>query len=283
MISLSSYLVLAVVLIVTNGLAAACVVGGLTCEYLEDPQSVGTARPRLSWILASDRRGSRQTAHQVLVAENVEELGRGRGSLWDSGKVASAQSVLVEYRGVPLKSRMRCYWKVRVWDETGEASDWSAAASWAMGLLTMKDWTAKWIGFDDVPASKVGKKVYRASPYLRKDFVVTRGVHRAVVYATALGIYELYINGRRVGDEYFTPGYTEYAKRLHHNAYDVTDLVQNGENAIGGILADGWYAGNISNLGQRRYGTNLRLKVQLHVEYDNGQRRTLESGLRADP
>jgi len=129
--------------------AAALTVCDLRCEYRTDPLGIDTAEPRLSWILDSDVRGQKQTAYRILVAAGVDELSEGKGSLWDSGIVESDQSVHVMYRGRPLQSRMRCYWKVRVWDKDGRESAWSAPASWSMGLLHPGDWQGRWIGASD--------------------------------------------------------------------------------------------------------------------------------------
>ncbi|MCA9260139.1 MAG: hypothetical protein KDA61_13095, partial [Planctomycetales bacterium] len=129
--------------------SASVAVGNLRCEYLIDPRGIDVVEPRLSWRLAAlspDQRGQRQTGYRILVATRVESLREDRGDLWDSGWVASGQSVNVVYRGAPLHSRQRCFWKVQVRDEAGRASAWSSVASWSMGLLHRRDWTAQWIG-----------------------------------------------------------------------------------------------------------------------------------------
>ena len=129
-------------------LLPAAEVDDLRCEGLADPLGIDVARPRLSWIIASDGRGQRQTAYQVLAAKSLELLARDQGDLWDSGKVPSDQSTHVEYAGKSLAARARCFWKVRVWDTDCKASAWSAPALWTMGLLAPGDWQGKWIGLD---------------------------------------------------------------------------------------------------------------------------------------
>ena len=114
-------------------------------------------------------------------------------------------------------------------------------------------------------------KQYLPAPYLRKEFTVATGVKRAIVYATAQGVYELSLNGQRVSNDVFMPGWTDYKQRIYYTAYDVTDLLKEGPNAIGAILGDGWFRGNISCIGQNKYGNKLRLKAQLHIDYQNGQ------------
>ena len=127
----------------------------LRCEYLSDPLGIDTPQPRLSWrseASAADARGQRQTAYQILVAASEKALSSDRGDLWDTGKVASDQSLHVSYAGRPLPSEQACWWKVRVWDQDGQASDWSAPARWTMGLLQPGDWRAQWIGREEPPA-----------------------------------------------------------------------------------------------------------------------------------
>ena len=126
----------------------------LRCEYRVDPVGLGVVEPRLSWTLASDQRGQKQTAYQILVATSPELLARNEGDLWDTGKVNSDQTVQVVYDGKPLRSRVRAWWKVQVWDKDGGGSGWSAPAHWSMGLLDKADWQAKWIA-DPVSVTNV--------------------------------------------------------------------------------------------------------------------------------
>jgi alpha-L-rhamnosidase len=121
------------------------------------------------------------------------------------------------------------------------------------------------------------RKEYLPAPYLRKEFQVRAPVKRAVVYATAQGVFELNLNGQRVGDEYFMPGWTDYRKRIYYRAYNVTDMLETGANALGAILGDGWFRGNISCIDQNKYGTRLRFKGQLHIEYADGQSEVITS------
>jgi alpha-L-rhamnosidase len=258
-------------------------VADLRCEYLVNPMGIDVTTPRLSWILESGRRSCMQNAYQVLVASSAETLQHNKGDLWNSGKVKSDQSNQIVYKGKPLKSRMLCYWKVRVWDNSGHVSDFSEPAAWTMGLLKSDDWQAKWIGYDAAPPAVYNEAkppkedlVLPPPPYLRKSFLVNKPVKRAVVYASALGLYELHINGKRVGKDYFTPGWTDYTKRVYYQTYDVTDMLTPSGNAIGAILADGWYAGYIG-FGKKRehYGSEPRLLVQLEIEYTDGTRQVV--------
>jgi len=253
----------------------------LRCEYRINPLGIDVLHPRLSWTTQSGRRGWAQTAYQILVVSSEKFLDLNIGDLWDSGKVASNQSNQVVYAGKPLVSRMSCYWKVRVWDNVGNVSAWSKPAFWTMGLLGTADWQAKWIGYDAHPPEGKGdpnELVLPSLPYLRKVFSIKKPMKRAVVYASALGLYELHINGKRVGNDYFTPGWTDYPTRVYYQTYDVTKLLKRGSNAIGVILADGWYAGYLG-WGRKRehYGSEPRLLMQLEVEHAYGGRELIVS------
>lgn len=421
--------------------------------------------PRLSWTLHSNRRGMMQSAYRLLVASSPEILASRKGDLWDSGKVVSSRSIQVEYGGKPLTSGQRCYWAVRVWDEKGEATNWSPTSYWSMGLLTPSDWKARWIGYDAaydrsltsptdirvddksretgekggeqedalhnlrglkwvryplkqtkpgtttllrtvvnlpaerkvtrarlvlyadniatafingqkigqavrwdktarldatyrlhsgantlilhitqndlLPPSVIGKLVISFDagenltvpidrqwhsiqalprdidprwdlpdfdlpnfdpgvaggwmaaeafdgtpwrgpapvadvermpvPYLRKKFNVSRPIKRATVYVTALGTYELHLNGAKVGNDVLTPGWTEFRKRVLYQTYDVTRMIHQGDNAIGALLGDGWYASVLAHLGKRQYyGGKPRLLAQLDLELVDG-------------
>jgi len=417
----------------------------LRCEYLVNPLGIDETQPRLSWTTQSTGRARAQSAYRILVAGDPKRLQRDAGDLWDSGKVMSDRSIQIAYDGVPLKSQMRCYWKVRVWDKDGEPSGWSKPAYWTMGLLSPDDWKARWIAFDasrkrpegvqkldlskaqwiwhvegdaaagapigtryfrtefiipqarellsatcavtadnsfkmflngrrirngnnfkqivtgDVkehllpgknvlaveaknegdapnpagvlailrlqfadgaPATIVSDNTWRASDsagadwmnvdfdarnwrnaqavgaygaapwgelnvvsgelflppaqYLRKQFSLEKSVQRATIYASALGNYELHINGRQVSDAYFTPGWTDYNVRVYYNTFDVTSLLRRGFNVVGGILADGWYSGHIGWMHIRdHYGKDPRFMAQLHVEYADGTSETI--------
>jgi len=419
-------------------------VSDLRCENLEQPLAIETTAPRLSWKLSStSRRSDRQTAYQVLVASSTELLGRDTGDLWDSGRVEASDTTAIEYAGRPLASGERCYWKVRVWDGRGDATPWSEPAQWGMGLLSPKDWTAQWIGFDapsvrrdrgpkldgaqwigkpgEPPGqSPVGTRYFRArlivpgavkrasvvvagddrfrlfvngelvassdgqpdswrrpvtvslksklkagtnlfaleamndfpgwaaailkcvgtaengEPFelvtnegwrfsdrfqegwntetfddanwpaaanlaeygagpwgrvqstklflppprlLRKEFELQSRPVRATLYASALGIFDLRINGNRVHEDYFAPGWSDYRKRVYYRAYDVTRFLRPGKNAIAAVLADGWYAGYVAfGPTRERWGSKTRLLAQLDVLQHDGSRVVVGTG-----
>jgi len=410
-------------------------VDDLRCEYLKNPLGIDAVRPRLSWVIQSEQRGQRQTAYQLLVASSPAVLESDRGDVWDSGKVASDETVHIVYAGQPLVSRQVCHWKVRAWDRGGQPSAWSKPACWDMGLLKTGDWSAQWIeadlpvegavasslsgakwiwcpepgvdltqtapagdryfrcrvavpagekpklaqliltvddqftffvngkqvaqfaendgwkrpqrydllpllqsgenvvavtgeniqslagvcakiiiqypgkkpqvivsdrhwktsnraddgwnttGFDDASwrdafeIADFGQGVWRQVadgaaakpvPILRKSFSLGKPIASARLYATALGLYELRINGQRVGDHVLAPDWTDYRKRVRYQAYDVASLLKQGENAVAALLGDGWYSGHIGNGGFQFFGKVPALLTQLEVTYTDG-------------
>ncbi len=266
--------------------SAGCAPVELRCEYLVNPLGLDEPRPRLSWQIQSAARGARQSAYQILVASSAALLARNTGDLWDSGKVAGGATINIAYAGRPLASRQPCHWKVCAWDAAG-AAVWSQPAAWTMGLLQENDWQAGYISFRDTsPVWKDTKQLHLppARQY-RKEFAAAKPVKRATLYATALGIYELQLNGRRVGAEWFAPGWTDYRQRAYYRTYDVTPLVQSGANALGAWVADGWYAGYIGfglltgigteKIGRATYGRTPALMAQLEIEYTDGSRESV--------
>lgn len=410
-----------------------------TVEYVRHPLGLDVPRPRLSWPLTSTKEGQAQSAYQVRVATAADRL--TEPDVWDSGKVASSDSVLVPYAGPGLKSRTRYYWSVRVWDTAGKASGWSEPSWWETGLSGAKDWTARWIGAPaslvgapalddaswiwfpegdpagsapaatrwfrgsvDVPegvtrarlvmtaddgftahvngtqvahteadgaadnwrrpvvvdvtaqlrsgaaivavaatnattgpagllgvlelttadgvrtvttdgtwkttdkepegdwqsaeyddgswaASKVlvpwgsgpwGKVAPHHCPaaQLRHEFRLRAGkkVARARLYSTALGLYDAWLNGERVGDDRLAPGWTDYNKRVQYQTYDVTEQLKSGANALGVTVAVGWYAGNVGMFGPHQYGERPAFLGQLEVTYTDGSTDRVLSG-----
>ena len=247
---------------------AALTVSGLRVEYLTNPIGIDVVQPRLSWRIESTRRNTMQAAYQLQIGTSEASLTRGADLLWDSGKVTSEASVFVEYRGPPAVSRTRYYWRVRVWDTNGRASPWTPVAFWETGLFQSGDWTARWIG----PKATASDSLPSPSPLLRRAFRVDDQVRTARLYVTSLGLYEVYLNGQRIGDQFFTPGWTSYHHRLQYQTYDVTPLLRPGANVVGAMLGDGWYRGNLGFFGQRNlYGRRLALRAQLEIHYESGR------------
>ena len=410
-----------------RSLAAAVSVGDLRCEHLQNPQGIDVTQPRLSWMLQSGERGVKQSGYQILVASSEAKLKSGAADLWDSGQISADTSILVAYAGKPLASREECFWKIRVWDENGNASAWSKPAQWTMGILDAAAWHAQWIGQDGAEVSNVlagtswiwsadagvettyfrrvvtlpaGRKIKQAifeytgdnecrgwldqfdlgarnnfktvkwqdittrlesgktylfgltgrhestgknpagvigkltveftegeplviqsddqwkvsknpetgwntvgfddskwvaakilgpagmapwgetrvpesrrqpARYLRKDFSVDKKIARATVSFSGLGLSELYLNGKKIGDAVLSPAFTQYDKREFYVTYDVTKNLQRGANALGVILGNGRFYADRSKVysGTVSFGWP-KLLLNLRLEYADG-------------
>ncbi len=240
----------------------------LRTENLDNPLGIDVRRPRLSWQIASDQRTITQRAYQIQVAETSDQLAQASNLLWDSGRVDSDKSIAIRYDGPEGQSGQRYVWRVRVWDQDDHASEWSDPAWWEMGLLAESEWTADWIEVD----WEEDPKAFKPCPFFRRAFTLGHPVTSARLYITAHGLYEAWLNGQRVGDQVFTPGYTPFDKQLQYQVYDVTALLQPGENALGAILGDGWYRGKVYGTDARNvYGTRLGLLALLKLETPAGQ------------
>ena len=341
------------------------------CEYRVNPLGLDVAHPRLSWELASDRRGVRQLTYRILVASSSELLAENKGDLWDSGIVQSDQSIQIKYAGKALNSGTLCYWKVMVQTTDGAAAE-SAVSFWSMGILNPDEWQAKWIGleddssddsyehevsegdlviqkatlkgqnksidvtaifnenvdrgtlgitvtpealgvedpggmkqvtveyeyngksfikqtplantlgdiylpegsmFMDTPAGQDERRRWAVPRQLRKEFESAKKVKRAMLYVTALGLYECRINGKRVGDHILAPEWSDYNKRLQYQSYDVTGMIKPGGNAMGVMLGNGWYCGGWMQWRKElhpTYGRDPSLIAQLEIQYTDG-------------
>lgn len=252
-------------------------VDALRCELLENPIGVDKTSPRLSWQIHSEERGVRQTAYHVLVASSPEKLDKEEGDLWDSGKIGSDNSIAVFYEGKALKSDTEVYWKVKVFTNKGD-TDWSAVARWQVGLLYYKDWNRRWIGFDRYFDSDDQAAGYLSARYFRKEIVLPKKVEKATAYIMGLGLYELYIDGEKVGDEVLAPGLTDYTENVMYNTFDVTDKLNGGKHALGVVLGNGRYYAirqekpyKVKNFGFPK------LEMQVRITYTDGSKQTIHS------
>lgn len=242
--------------------AHAMTVGRLSVEYRAQPLGVDTARPRLGWVLQADERAQRQTACQVLVASSAENIAAGRGDVWDTGKIATADSFGIEYAGPALRSTTRYFWRVRVWDGHDRASSWSEPSWWQTGLMAPGDWKARWIAGGE-----------SGSPLLRHEFPLARKIVRATAYAYAAGWYRLFVNGTELTERVLAPVNSNYPKGLFYDTYDVTALVRPGPNAAGLWLGWGYNQG-YSKYGYRWDAPPAAL-MQLEVTFDDGSTETI--------
>ena len=241
-------------------------VHSLQFNYKTNPIGISPELPRISWKLeAADKvRNVVQTAYQLQLSSEDEHFGR---LLADSGMVSSDQSVLVVPPIFKAESRTRYFYRVKVWDSSGLESAWSETAYFETGLLGASEWEAQWITNGISP----GEEGWDPSPIFRKNAVLQGHVKRARLYATAHGVYELYVNGTRVGSEVLAPGWTDYKTRLQVQTYDVTDLLQAGaDNAVGIHLGSGWYAGRLGWADDFRLNQERSALLQLHIQYEDG-------------
>jgi len=250
---------------------------GLRCAHQVDPLGVAPDQIRFGWRLEGTGESRAQRAYQLLVTQD-------EATVWDSGRVESASSAGIAYDGPPLAAGGRYRWKVRVWDEAGLGSDWSVpAAAFEVELDRTTGWHASWITLSRTragatPPSGTGPvdpvaRGLTPAPYLRRVFTLDQPVTSARLYVTALGLYEARLNGRRVGDGFLTPGWTDYTQRIAYQTYDVTGLLTMGENVLGAIIADGWYAGFYGFDPKRagaHYGTAPELLAQLVLRLADG-------------
>lgn len=245
----------------------------LRCEGFSNPLGIEAQTPRLSWRIESNEQNVRQAAYRVRVYSSRDALDRDQPDLWDSGRVETDQSLDVRCGGPPLSSRQMAFWTVEVWDATGEQAQ-SEPGAWEMGLLSPGDWVANWIGGRLVG----GPQTPVPCPFLRTEFDLKGGaILSARLYVTALGLYEMRLNGRKVGDELLSPGWTDYHKRVDYQVYDVAGLLQEGPNALGAVLGDGWYCGHVEWRGRQRYGDRPKLRAQLSVMTAEGPLMTVYS------
>ena len=275
----------------------------LSCEDNINPQTVDVTLPRLSWVnlYSADDRGEKQTAWEIEVSGTRRGLISGRADLWKSGKVISPESVHIPYAGTALHSRQECWWRVRVWDKKGKKSGWSDPACWYMGLLNSDEWKSKWIGAPwqgdeplarpSYPAGKAGIRhlgdtnTPPPAPLLRKKFMLDKDIASARAFVSGLGFFELYVNGKKAGNDVMAPNLTLYGKRddlgpigvmiknnfreyrVMYVSYDITDLLRKGENVLGTILGNGFY--NPGYYWTQGYGTPSFLG-QVYITFTDG-------------
>lgn len=264
--------ILFLILFYTNLLHAQITVTKLLTESRENPIGLDSKNPRFTWVMESEKRNKTQSSYQLRMALKESDLVKGQNLFWDSDKIESNQSVFVDYDGPSLVSGMRYYWQVKVWDENDKGSKWSNTGFWQTGLLDpSSEFKAKWIspGFDEQES--------RPSPVFRKVFKTSsKQISSATAYITSHGMYEARLNGKRIGKEYLSPGWTSYNNRLQYQVYDLTEHLESGLNAVGVTLGDGWYRGYLAWADKKdHYGSDNALLMQIDIKYIDGSLETI--------
>ncbi len=260
----------------------------LVCNSNANPLGVDNLSPKLSWKLRSNQKETNQSAYQIQVATSKHGLSNADSLMWNTGKVASSDSILISYAGTALVSAHCYYWRVRAWNQDDEPSEWSEIAFWQMGLLSPADWgTAKWIGLEkQSPKDKLVPGLFfkflpegfdrkigdNKLPQFRKSITVAKEVERASIFISGLGHFELLLNGTKVSENFLKQGWTNYEKTIFYTTYDITDQVMQGENVLGAMLGNGMY-----NVPNERYFMLLtsfgypKLVAKIVIEYADGE------------
>ncbi|MFN5933747.1 MAG: family 78 glycoside hydrolase catalytic domain, partial [Roseiflexaceae bacterium] len=248
---------------------------GLRTEYLAQPRGIHTHTPRLSWHINGEGQNRRQTAYQIQVALDPKALKAGTMLLWDSGKVGAELAPAVRYGGPALTHGQHAHWMVRVWDEHDTPSAWSKISFWQHGIDATAWESAAWIAF---PTPKDVGEMSQPVAVVRHGFMLPKTIASATLYATALGLYQVHINGQIVGDRVLTPGWTDYNHRVMYQAYDVKALLSKGTNVIAAMIGDGWYCGYLGFEGNfSRYGDFPALRCRLDITYSDGSSTSISS------
>ena len=259
-------------------------------EGFVNPIGYYEQKPRFSWQIAVQSTTQRQTAYQVQVSSSTNFS--DAAMLWDSKKTLSEQNAWVRYQGEKLQSRQKVFWRVRIWDQDQQVSNWSQTNTIEMGIVDNDEWQAQWIGHPE-PPERTEDSVFFSSVksnrfpvpdveyyrpfYLRTGFQLQQNVKQARLHITAKGVFKPFINGMAISDDTMTPGWTPYHKRIETLTYDVTDFLQNGNNALGVAVAEGWHSGRIFHPTVQQPTLPMRLLAQLEIELEDGTTQVIAS------
>ena len=268
---------------VADNLQAQVTVTNLRCEMLVNPLGIDEKKPRLSWQINAGQRSVQQSAYHIIVSTSKEKLGKNEGDAWNTGKINSSQSVHIAYAGKDLSSKAKYYWKVKTYTNKGEAA-WSETADWSMGLNKADPiaigWKAKWIGYDKASSwDSITQWSRLSARYFRKKFQSSPGVKRATIYVVGLGLYELYLNGKKIGNQVLAPAPTDYRKSVLYNTHDVTKGVKAGNNVIATVLGNGRFFTMRQNYKTHKHNTfgYPKMLLQLEIEYADGAKKIVVS------
>ena len=244
---------------------------GLKCEYLINPLGIDAPHPRFTWMMNEQRRGALQTAYQIVVGTDSASVANGNGEAWRSEQTTSAAN-LVSYNGQALKPYTKYFWRIAVWDEKGKATS-SPVANFETGLMEKSNWKGTWISDGKGPEVK-------PAPYFRNVFDLGKKVKSARAYIAVAGLYELYINGQKIGNHRLDPMYTRFDRRTLYVTYDVTPQLQQGKNAVGVLLGNGWYnmqSTAVWDFHKAPWRNRPAFCLDLRVTYDDGTVQTITS------
>ncbi len=230
-------------------------VSNLKCEYAINPLGMDVAAPQLSWCIESSERGTFQNGYEIIMADSPEVLAENKGNIWETGMIGSSLSAGIRYSGPELQSRKRYYWKARIRNSNNMVSEWSEPASFETGLLKEEDWQGDWIGFN---GGRTGRTLY-----FKGIFTTGKQLQSARAYVSGIGYYELFINGRKAGDQKLDPAISEYSKRVYYSTYDITGLLKK-ENVVTVSVGPGWYG-------------IPKLRIQLEMNYTDGTHEVITS------
>lgn len=245
----------------------------LKCEYLINPLGIDATYPRFTWHLQDERKGIRQTAYQIFIGTDSLDVANQRGSVWETGKVQTDNSLVV-YGGKPLQPFTKYFWTVEVLDNKGGLVGSENVASFETGMMSVDNWKGDWI-------SDEGDIHLKPAPYFRKVFEATKRIKSARAYIATGGLFELSINGKKIGNHRLDPTYTRFDRRLLYVTHDVTDGLKAGENAIGVLLGNGWYnhqSTAVWNFHRAPWRARPTFCMDLRITYEDGSIETISSG-----
>jgi alpha-L-rhamnosidase len=245
----------------------------LKCEYLTNPIGIDTNAPRFSWQILNDTSIFEQTAYEIAVGTDSLKVSKGKGNQWNSGKIKDGKSLVV-YSGIDLKPFTRYYWSVKIWDQSGVVSNQSAVTSFETGMMDIKNWRGDWI-------SDTRDIDFKPANWFRKEFTLSKKIESARVYIAVGGLYELFLNGEKVGNHRLDPMFTRYDRRTLYVAHDVTNILNDGKNAIGVLLGNGWYnhqSTAVWYFEKAPWRARPKFCLDLHIKYTDGTKEIVRSG-----
>ena len=258
-------------------LAPDCAVAGseasqLRCEYLVCPIGIDSPKPRFTWLISDQRNGASQSAYEIIVGTDSIQVSSGTGDKWTSGKITSGQ-MLAQYGGSPLEPFTRYFWRVKVWDAGGVPAISSEPASFETGMMQIQNWKGAWITDNrDIQM--------KAAPYFRKEFSSGKQIRSARAYVAVAGLFELYLNGQKIGNHRLDPMYTRFDRRTLYVTHDITKNLREGKNVVGILLGNGWYnhqSTAVWYFDQAPWRARPRFCMDIRITYSDGSIETIAS------